>query len=1009
MSLQEYHNKRNFDKTPEPTDITSDKGKEGSRPLRFVVQKHQARRLHYDFRLETEDGVLKSWAVPNGISIDPKVKRLAVLTEDHPLDYLNFEGVIPEGNYGAGSVIVWDTGKYVAKDPKQTLSQQFNNGKIEFSLFGKKLAGKYFLVRTARQNQWLMIKGADEFASTTEDLIIGRPESVLTYLTNEDLKIHNKTGPSLRSKHIPSHKLPNTRTNKTKLTINNQAEDNENNDSDDYGNTSRGRIENTDLILRNLSIIKDSEFPNSIKPMLAMPIDRPFDNKEWVFEIKWDGVRAILFLNKTDKTGPILELSSRTGKSILHRYPEITQALELSDTITCSRSVVLDGEIVVLDSRGHPNFQSHQKRMNVEYGRDIQILSRQIPATYYLFDILYLDGKSLENLDFAERRRILSSIVKTNHRIKISEFFEEYGISLYDKIKEMGLEGIIAKKKSSIYSQGTRSRDWLKIKDVKTQDCIVIGYTRGEGNRENYFGSLLLAAYDNNAHEQRFVGHTGSGFNFEQLDDIYTKLIEMTPSKCPIRCVPYTNRDPIWISPELVAEIKYNNWTNDGIMRAPIFLRFREDKKPEECTIEDERRVEEVIVTNTNTNTNTNTTSFSKSSKDQNKAAFKQKTSGIIMNNDTVQKMDKNLSSHSLSSSTTLDISSFSSSALSSSYPEFSNLGKVFWPETKEHPELTKGNLIEFYDKISNYILPHLKNRPLSLSRYPDGIEGKHFYHKNWDKEKPAYVETVKIHSESANNTINYLVCNNKDTLLWIANLGSIEIHPWYSSVNNFDACAKQSNGKEMQVVDEEKCGLGFPDFIVFDLDPYIYSGFERRKGDEDTSEATEPEYNIKGFKAAVNIAYHMKDLFDQLKITMYVKTSGKTGLHIYIPIDASTYTYSQTRSFAKTLGMLLLKRYPNKITMQWDTAQRKDKVFFDYNQNSKGKTMASVFSARPTTSATISMPVRWDKLNEIYPTDFTILNVSEIINRSTYIDTWKDILNNRQDIIKILEELNLD
>jgi bifunctional non-homologous end joining protein LigD len=993
MRLQEYHTKRNFGKTPEPSGKASDVGKEDSHRLRFVIQKHQARRLHYDFRLETEDGVLKSWAVPKGISLDPKVKRLAVLTEDHPLNYLNFEGVIPEGNYGAGSVIVWDTGEYEAKDPKQTLSQQFNNGKIEFSLFGKKLAGKYFLVRTARENQWLMIKGADEFASATDDLTISRPESVLTNMTNEDLKANNKA--STRSERIAFQTLQTTGTNKGKLTTNNRVEDNDNSDDNNNEITSRTRSEKTDLLLRNLSIIKDSKFPNSVRPMLATPIDKPFDNKEWVFEIKWDGVRAILFLNKTDKTEPILELSSRAGNSISHRYPEITETIELTGTITCSGSVVLDGEIVVLDSRGHPDFQSHQKRMNVEDSKDIHILSRQIPATYYLFDILYLDGKSLQNLDFLERRRIISSIIKTNNRIKISEFFDEHGISLYDKIKGMGLEGIIAKKKSSKYSQGTRSRDWLKIKDVKTQDCVVIGFTRGEGNRENYFGSLLLAAYDKHTHEQRFVGHTGSGFNFEQIDNIYTKLEEMTTSKCPIRYVPYTNRDPIWIRPELVAEIKYSNWTNDGIMRAPIFLRFREDKKPEECTIEDERHVDEVVVTNTNTNTNT--------TKDQYREAFKQRATGIIMDNDTVQKMDKNISSHSLSSSTST--LSSSSSALSSSYPEFSNLGKVFWPETEEHPELTKGNLIEYYDKISNYILPHLQNRPLSLSRYPDGIEGKHFYHKNWDKEKPAYAATVKIYSESANSTINYLICNNKDTLLWIANLGSIEIHPWYSSVNDFDACIKETNRKEMPIV-EEKCGLGFPDFIVFDLDPYVYSGFER-KGNGGASETAEPEYNIKGFKTAVNIAYHMKDLFDQIKITTYVKTSGKTGLHIYIPIEASTYTYSQTRSFARTIGMLFLKRYPNKITMQWDTAQRKDKVFFDYNQNSKGKTIASVFSARPTTSATVSMPVRWDKLNEIYPTDFTILNVPEIINKSTHVDTWKGILNNRQDIIKILEDLN--
>jgi bifunctional non-homologous end joining protein LigD len=314
--------------------------------------------------------------------------------------------------------------------------------------------------------------------------------------------------------------------------------------------------------------------------------------------------------------------------------------------------------------------------------------------------------------------------------------------------------------------------------------------------------------------------------------------------------------------------------------------------------------------------------------------------------------------------------------------------------------------LIEYYDKISSYILPHLKNRPLSLNRYPDGITGKHFYHKNWDQEEPPYVETVKVYSTSTDYIGNYLICNNSDTLLWIANLGSIEMHPWYSRVNDYNACSKGIDQDDLTVLDEEKCGLGFPDFIVFDLDPYIYSGFEQKVIG---STATEPEYNIKGFKAAVDIAFYLKDLFDQLKIRTYVKTSGKTGLHIYVPIEASSYTYNQTRSFAEIVGTLLLRRYSEKITMRWDTAQRKGKVFFDHNQNSKGKTIASVFSARPTTSATVSMPVRWDKLNDIYPTDFTILNVPEVINASTYVDTWQDILENKQDIIRILEDMNLD
>ena len=286
--------------------------------------------------------------------------------------------------------------------------------------------------------------------------------------------------------------------------------------------------------------------------------------------------------------------------------------------------------------------------------------------------------------------------------------------------------------------------------------------------------------------------------------------------------------------------------------------------------------------------------------------------------------------------------------------------------------------------------MPYLKDRPLSLSRYPDGIKGKHFYHKNWDKEKPDFVQTVKVYSKSKGGIVNYIVCNNKDTLLWLANLGCIEMHPWYSRVSDSDACKNNP-------VDEEKCDLNTPDFIVFDLDPYIYSGKEKR-GEK------EPEYNVRAFKATVDVAYDIKDLLDKLKIRSYVKTSGKTGLHIFVPVVLS-YTYEQTRAFAETIGKILCARHPKKITMDWNITKRVGKVFFDHNQNAMGKTIASIFSARPTNSATISMPVTWKDLSSIYPTDFTILNAFDIVKKSC--DPWKEILQRKQDISKILENVS--
>jgi bifunctional non-homologous end joining protein LigD len=956
--LKEYNKKRNFVRTPEPRGTT--KQSRVDNRSRFVVQKHDATRLHYDFRLEDKkEGVLKSWAVPKGISLDPKIKRLAVLTEDHPLDYLLFEGVIPEGSYGAGTVIVWDTGTY---ETEEDVLEQFKRGKITFLLFGQKLRGKFKLVRIRsreeqEENQWLLMKSTDGLESE-EDLTINRPESVLTGRTNDDLRIgkdedEDEDKEDRRQKNSSIAKA--TKESNTRNVI----------------NTIERQANEAQMIYANniTTTLTDQqqkeEFPTKIKPMLSTLVDKPFDSKDWVFEIKWDGVRSILLLHK--KKG-ILELQSRNGKSITHRYPELVKELtstsssltssssstssSTSSVIKCKESVVLDGEIVVLDKKnGIPSFQSHQRRMNVNFIKEIESLSKEIPATYYFFDILYIDGINLQSLPFLERRRILSDIItEENARIKISHFIEEQGQEIFDKSKSMGLEGLIAKHKSSKYVQGIRARDWLKIKHIKTQDCVVIGYTRGEGNRENYFGSLLLAVYDPSNSKLRFVGHTGSGFDFVQLDEVYTRLKAMRIEKCPIDHVPYTNRPPVWIRPELVAEIKFSDWTSEKIMRAPIFLRFREDKAPKDCLIEGEKPTEKLLEETVKL--------------EESKKPNEQDVVNKPANSDNV----------------------YSSSS-------FSNLDKIFWDKTSTHPQLTKKDLIIYYDKISSHILPYLKDRPLSLSRYPDGIKGKSFYHKNWNQEnKPPFVQTAKIYSESREgNIINYIICNNKETLLWLANLGCIEMHPWYSRINDFELCQERND-----ILYEEKCGLNFPDFIIFDLDPYIYSGYEVK--------GQEPEYNYKGFRAAVEVTYLLKDFFDNLRIESFIKTSGKTGLHIFVPI-ANLYTYEQTRAFAEIIGKILLRRYPEKITMEWDTTKRKGKVFFDHNQNARGKTIASVFSARPTESATISMLVKWDDLSSVLPTDYTILNVPDILNKS--VNPWSNMLEKKQDLNKILENVS--
>lgn len=977
--LDEYKGKRNFKATPEPDGInklnrnesenriSNNHNSPGTKP-RFVIQKHEASRLHYDLRLESiKENVLLSWAVPKGPSLDPSKKRLAIQTEDHPVSYLLFEGVIPKGNYGAGTVIVWDTGEYsiqrntlskstatkyaeVTGSDEEDVSEMIRkNNKITFNLYGQKLQGKFSLIRTKTENQWLLIKLDDEYANGLsrkdkdeyEDITESRPESVLTGKTNREM-IQYKHEKSLEN----NIKDPDIVTRHPTET-----------------NTVASNIPNTNIDTKNPppspspfinSSLKQTFFKEA-KPMLSSLTDKPFNDKNWIFEIKLDGVRAITLVNIRDKA---CFIRSRSGDIITHRYPEIEKTLTsaLNEAII-KDFAVLDGEIVVLDKEGYPNFQNHQKRMNIDSLKSIDILSNLYPAVYYVFDILYLDNNILKETPFIERRKILSFLIKKeNEKIRLSDYVEEFGINVFETIKSMNLEGVIAKHKNSRYYSGTRSKDWLKIKNIKTQDCIVIGYTRGEGNRKNYFGSLLLAAIDNknkndnldspDDSQLKFIGHTGSGFNFENLPIIYQKLREIETIQCPIRNVPYLNRETIWVKPTTVIEVKFNDWTNNKIMRAPIFLRVRNDKPPSECVIEISDRI------------------------------FNDIAAGDINKSQVNNNINKN---------------KHSSSPVTENNKSFSHLKKEFWKATRDRPAITKRDLIDYYDKMSMHLLPFLQDRPLSLSRYPDGIHGKAFYQKDWKFDKPTYVKTVKVYSESNyEEEINYIVCNNNETLLWLINLGCIEIHPWNSRVNDYNECNK------MDLLETKECGLNYPDFIVFDLDPYLNV--------DDENSSKEPAYGLEAFKETVEIAYGLKDIFDGLNFKSYVKTSGKTGLHIFLPI-INLYSHKQAREFAKVISQILKKSMPSKITTEWKTTDRKGKVFFDYNQNSIGKTLASIFSVRPIENAPVSVPLKWEELSGIIPTDFTIMTVPEIYKRK--INSWNDILSCRQNLEEILNDIS--
>ncbi|HEY7228275.1 MAG TPA: DNA ligase D [Nitrososphaeraceae archaeon] len=892
--LSGYNQKRNFHKTNEPKGKLTEQLTEGK--LRnFVVQKHDASRLHYDFRLESEDGVLKSWAVPKGPSMNPEIKRLAVMVEDHPFDYLYFEGIIPKGNYGAGTVIVWDTGSYSSKEQ---IAKQVEAGKVSVQLYGNKLKGLFKLVKTKKENQWLLIKARDKYVSE-EDLTLVSPESVLSSKTNSDMESEPES--ILGSRKKISKK--NNNFSRLNMGI-----------GDEMGTS--------------------VELSQMIKPMLAHPFEKAFDNKEWVFEVKWDGVRAILFKNNRE-----IRIQSRNGNDITMRYPEVVAAAKLS--LRACKSAVLDGEIVVLNEQGIPDFHTHQHRMHIQSLQEIMALSVEHPSTYYVFDILYKEDQKVESLAYLQRRDLLSSILKVNDTIKISEFITEKGTEILASSKELKLEGIVAKHKDSIYREGIRSRDWLKIKNTKTQDCVIIGYTEGLGSRANHFGALVLAVYCTSEKKLKFAGHAGTGFNDQTLSEIYSMLRKLETKSRSIDIVPYLNRTTMWLKPVLVAEVKFDEWTPDGILRAPVFIRLREDKRPEDCVIEADNPIKSL-------------------SQIGNEPKYIKPEGRIRLQNDKPIYVDKVV---------------------------HTNTNKVYWKATKSHPAILKGHLIDYYEKISESILPYLEDRPLSLNRYPNGIAGKSFYQKDWDQKKPDFVTTAKIHSEHRGDSINYVVCNNKETLLWVANLGCIEMHPWYSRISDFGCCNSSTK------LFEEKCGLNFPDFIVFDLDPYIYSGKEK-KGEE-------PQYNVAGFKVAVDIAHELKDTFKELKIKSYLKTSGKSGIHIYVPI-ANIYTYEQTKSFAEAIARTMANKLPKKVTLEWNTLERKGKVFFDYNQNAMGKTIASVYSLRPTADANVSMPIDWQKIDDILPTDFTITNAPDIIRKQR---AWQGILSDKQDIGKLISQ----
>jgi bifunctional non-homologous end joining protein LigD len=577
MSLKEYASKREFEKTPEPkpgegtvpdlrTDPVSSTGEvvesgqspdmyKGYRPI-FVVHKHAARALHYDLRLEME-GVLKSWAVPKGPSLDPSLKRLAVMVEDHPLDYKDFEGVIPEGSYGAGGVIIWDRGFYhhpSTQDENESgklLLDGFRKGNMKFVLEGEKLHGAFALVKTGKDGKsWLFLKKKDRYAAKGD--ILKENRSVVSLKTLEEMLEAGSGSPMGRDRGIsPSRQWDGILSKGTRLKAVARVE----------GSKSFRQKKLNQLRLHEAMESEDLQdapvkpMPHVIQPMLATPVKEPFDHPDWIFEVKWDGYRAVAEIRDNS-----VSLYSRNLISFDKKFFPITEALR-----KFGFAAVLDGEIVVVDDQGRPDFQMLQHYR--EFGRGHLL--------YYVFDLLYFRGHDLTDLPLLRRKELLKKILPSTPKIRFSDYVWKEGVLFYNVAKDKGLEGIIAKHSQSVYEAGRRSRQWLKVKTQLTQEAVIAGVTEPGGGRK-YFGALVLGVYEGD--ELIYIGHAGGGFAEKDLKDIHEKLEPLIQKECPFPVKPETNGPATWVKPELVCEVALSGWTEDGVMRHPVFLRLREDK-----------------------------------------------------------------------------------------------------------------------------------------------------------------------------------------------------------------------------------------------------------------------------------------------------------------------------------------------------------------------------------------------------------------------------------------------
>ena len=834
--LRAYRAKRSPGATPEPFGALS-----AERPNLFVVQQHAARRLHYDFRLEI-GGVLRSWAVPKGPSLDPTHKRLAVETEDHPLEYGDFEGVIPAGNYGAGAVIIWDRGQALHElDPEEGVEK----GKLLFELRGFKLRGLWTLVRTQRNpKEWLLIKKPDSAADgrTVEELDAG---SVLSGLDVEELAAGNR-----RAEEVLRE------------------------------------VEALGAPRRRVDAVK-------VKPMLARLEPRPFSRPGWLFELKYDGYRLLAARAPSAARGPRgtrageVRLFYRSGIEATAVFPELVRTLEALP----HRSFLLDGEVVVLADHARPSFELLQQRATLSRKADIERATLDRPAVLYAFDLLAYEDFDLRPLPLRQRKEILRRVLPGSGPVRFSDHVEARGEDFYREVRRMDLEGMVAKRADSPY-RGGRSANWIKVRADRVGDFVVVGFTLPEGSR-NGFGALHLGVLQGG--RMSYAGRVGSGFAQAQLADIRRLLETMRRKAPPFGGPAPAGRRDAWVEPRLVAEVRFSDYTAAGQLRHPVFLRLRDDKSPGECVRE-----------------------------------------GSPPPAPEAEPADSD----------------------PEGVPEVrvSRPDKVFWPEEG----YSKGDLATYYRAVARYLLPYLRDRPVVLDRYPDGIRGKSFFQKNAPEFAPSWVRTESLWSEDAARETRYFICDDEESLIYLINLGTIPLHLWTSRVTSPHA----------------------PDWCVLDLDAKQSS-----------------------FAKAVTVARAIRKLCKAIGLSCYVKTSGATGLHVLIPLGGQC-TFAQSKQLAALLAQIVARQLPEQASVARSPRARQGKVYIDALQNGYGKLLVAPYSARPLPGATVSMPLNWREVNaRLDPRRFTIATAPARIKRWR-ADPVAAVLTGQPDLVTALGRL---